>query len=282
MATRKAHISPNKYNKHSVSSITPISYPTAKRRKSNLYKSVHNMDSVLHEHYTIRSAFRTSDNKEMDDPELLSNATKIEHGIFSKLYHVTDSSNNSYVIKHILPIKYNIYSAIREVDNLVVFHDNPHIVKIIGANIYNDEAYIVYKYIDGETLYDWLRSFPTPTSDARKHIIDQLDIAVNSIHEHGYAHLDLHPRNIWISKDDHLIILDLGSMYTIGSIRNVVTTAGKYSPGIFSAEYNNITQKKATVRLNEYAMRVIRQNILKFKKKSLKFKNSTRRKKHRK
>ncbi len=196
---------------------------------------------------------------EMNDRQLLISKNRIGGGRFSDVYKVTSTpSNVTYIIKHIKPDKFSEPSVLREFDNLIHFKGNIHVIQLIAANIYDHEAYFVHEYIPGKTLHAWLRT--GPNNEERERIFHQLEVAVRSVHEAGYVHLDLHPNNIWIPDESSkpLFLLDLGSMHRIGNERNSSIRTEGYSPGHFSP----IKTNKATVELNEYAMKVLKRNIV--------------------
>lgn len=199
---------------------------------------------------------------EMHDKQILTHKNKIGGGAFSNIYKVTSTpSNVTYIIKHLTPTSkegYSLENTEHEFDNLIQFKGNTHVIQLIAANIYNDEAYFVHEYIPGKTLHDWLRT--GPTNAERERIFAELELAVKSVHEAGYVHLDLHPNNIWIPDDSSkpLFLLDLGSMHITGAKRNSVTRTARYSPGPLSP----INLKNATIAINDFAMNVLKRNIV--------------------
>jgi serine/threonine protein kinase len=130
-------------------------------------------------------------------------------------------------------------------------------VKILGANIYSSYAQIVYSYVPGQTLREWVEEGQTKEERAR--VLSEITRAIVSIHSKGYAHLDINPNNIWVPSDptQPAFLLDLGSMHSIGAERRQVTMTRRFSPGPFNNNYRHITSKRARKQLNYFSLREI-------------------------
>jgi len=249
---------------HSPASGTSISPPASELsiREHPIIKSYDNETNTISDK---PSSFRIHVNGtplEMNDKQILTTENKIGGGLFSNIYKVKSTpSNVTYIIKHLTPTSKGGYSkenTEREFDNLIQFKGNTRVIQLIAANIYDDEAYFVHEYIPGKTLHAWLRT--GPTNEERERIFHELQLAVKSVHEAGYVHLDLHDNNIWIPDDRSkpLFLLDLGSMHRNGETRSTVTRAGRFSPGPLSP----ITLENATIPINNFAMNVLKRNIV--------------------
>lgn len=53
--------------------------------------------------------------------------------------------------------------------------------------------------------------------DMAKFYIAEMVLAINSVHELGYAHRDVKPDNILIARDGHIRLADFGSCTKLGA-----------------------------------------------------------------
>jgi serine/threonine protein kinase len=200
----------------------------------------------------VHSSFRTSDGKSIQDIQKLPYAVN-SAGRYSRIQTITDTHKNKYIVKH-LKYHYNVDRALNEVQNLMVFLGNPYVVQVLGAEIYSTTAFIIFAYIPGKTFANWIRSSPPPSHDERTQRYREIETAIQSIHDIGYAHLDIQPANIWIPDDLHTpaFLLDLGSAHPIGSERKEITG----TPGYYPA-FENLTL--ANTRINKYGLEKVLQ-----------------------
>lgn len=191
------------------------------------------------------STFRTSDGKSIQDIRGAAYAVGAK-GRFSRVQRI-----DNYIVKH-LKHHYSPDLALHEVQNLIKCIGNRQVVQILGAEIYSSEAFIIYNYVPGQTLHDYIHKKPPPTHSELMRRYAETSTAIQNLHELGLIHLDINPNNVWVPDDPRqpTILLDLGSMHEIGEERTVVTgTPGYYPP------LGNIAI--ADPKLNLYAMESI-------------------------
>jgi len=98
--------------------------------------------------------------------------------------------------------------------DLMLALDHPGIVRLYGLEeVPTLGPCIVMEYIDGVTLDRWLE--PTcndtmPSAKARRYIAFQLLQTMEYYHAIGIVHRDLKPRNIIVTNDGHVKIIDFG------------------------------------------------------------------------
>jgi serine/threonine-protein kinase len=87
---------------------------------------------------------------------------------------------------------------------------HPAIAAVFDYGFHNDEPFIVFEHMDGETLRDLLkRRGRLPLEEARL-IIGSLSQALDFAHSRHVVHRDLKPENIRATLQGHFKILDLG------------------------------------------------------------------------
>jgi serine/threonine protein kinase len=99
---------------------------------------------------------------------------------------------------------------IREARTLARF-DHPNIVRVHSVFEFNDTAYMVMRFEEGETLAALLeRRHVLPESELLRVLMPVLD-GLELVHKAGFIHRDVKPDNILIRGDGSSVLLDFGS-----------------------------------------------------------------------
>src|SRR5581483_8599426 len=78
---------------------------------------------------------------------------------------------------------------------------HPHIVTVIDRGEDDGQQFIVFEYVDGENLKQFLeRTGPLPTRRALELALEIAD-ALAFAHEHGLVHRDVKPQNVLLTPD---------------------------------------------------------------------------------
>ncbi len=86
---------------------------------------------------------------------------------------------------------------------------HPNILAIHDFGHEGSVAYAVSELLEGETLREALASGPLSSRKAREYGV-QIALGLAAAHEKGIVHRDLKPDNIFVTRDEHLKILDFG------------------------------------------------------------------------
>jgi Tol biopolymer transport system component len=87
--------------------------------------------------------------------------------------------------------------------------NHPNILAIFDIGESDDSPYVVSELLEGETLGNRLRSGALGQRKAIEYSV-QIARGLAAAHEKGIVHRDLKPENIFITRDDHVKILDFG------------------------------------------------------------------------
>ncbi|SEB47467.1 TOMM system kinase/cyclase fusion protein [Tenacibaculum sp. MAR_2009_124] len=109
--------------------------------------------------------------------------------------------------------------------------NHPNIVKILDKGyLKNGAPFIVFEYVEGETLKDYILKKKGLDTIEMAHLMEQILDALAYAHDKGIVHRDLKPSNIMVSElssKNHIKILDFG--------------IGAFTRDFRSADYKNIT-----------------------------------------
>jgi len=87
---------------------------------------------------------------------------------------------------------------------------HPHIVTVIDRGEDDGQQFIVFEYVDGENLKQFVeRTGPLPTRRAIELAVEIAD-ALAFAHEHGLIHRDVKPQNVLLTPDGDAKVTDFG------------------------------------------------------------------------
>ncbi len=112
---------------------------------------------------------------------------------------------------------------------------HPNVLSIFDFGTHEGIAYAVMELLEGETLRGKLEAGPIPQKQAVDYAL-QAAKGLSAAHEKGIVHRDLKPENLFVTKDDHLKILDFGLAKRIekiapGEETSASTVSGHTEPG---------------------------------------------------
>ena len=116
---------------------------------------------------------------------------------------------------------------------------HPSIVPVYEADIEGTQAYLVFEYVDGDTLEQQLqRKGSLPAREAAGYLLDVLD-ALAVAHAEGVVHRDIKPSNILIDQSGRARIMDFGiatQTHAKGVQVQLGGTIGYLSPEVLRGE----------------------------------------------
>ncbi len=106
---------------------------------------------------------------------------------------------------------------------------HPHIVQVHDFNHDNDNYYIVFEYVPGETLKDRLMrlhesSRTMPVNEVLQ-VSTQIGQALNYAHQRKLVHRDVKPANILLNVQNEAILTDFGIVKITGGTQHTATGA---------------------------------------------------------
>ncbi|MDX6701136.1 MAG: eukaryotic-like serine/threonine-protein kinase [Baekduia sp.] len=93
--------------------------------------------------------------------------------------------------------------------------NHPHIVTVIDAGEDDNTPYIVFEYVEGETLKDRIRRHGRlPVSEAIAYAIE-ISRALGVAHANGIVHRDVKPQNVLVDEEGSAKVTDFGIARTL-------------------------------------------------------------------
>jgi eukaryotic-like serine/threonine-protein kinase len=94
--------------------------------------------------------------------------------------------------------------------------NHPHVVGVIDVGSDGGSPYIVFEYVEGETLKDRIRRHGSlEVSEAVAYAIE-IARALGAAHERGIVHRDVKPQNVLIDEEGSAKVTDFGIARTLG------------------------------------------------------------------
>src|SRR6266498_634420 len=88
--------------------------------------------------------------------------------------------------------------------------NHPHVVTVIDAGEDDGTPYIVFEYVEGETLKDRIRRYGRlPVGESVAYAIE-IARALGAAHEHQIVHRDVKPQNVLIDEEGTAKVTDFG------------------------------------------------------------------------
>ena len=148
----------------------------------------------------------------------------------------------------------NLLREARTVSNL----QHPNIIPLYDLGSDEGAPYLVYAYINGETVAQVLkRSGPFSMANAARIVADVLD-ALASAHGQGIMHLDIKPANVMVSSGGQHLVMDFGIARSISQLPDetggITGTPQYMAPETISASGAEFRSDIFSVGMMLYAM----------------------------
>lgn len=139
---------------------------------------------------------------------------KLGSGAFGEVYAVVNSEDMPFAIKTYKKSddKHSFNNIEKELF-IGQFLDHPNILKAYDLFTYGDTECVVLQYVEGETLLN-IEKGKVDARDAVQHV-KNLSNALSYALSYDLLHLDLHPNNVMVGLSEGVMVIDLGSFYTI-------------------------------------------------------------------
>ncbi len=145
----------------------------------------------------------------LHDIELTEELHQSNHSIVFKGY---EKKQQQYVVVKVLKEDFpsaNLIAQFNEEYAITNKYDISGIRKVLSKRKINNKYVLVLDYVEGTSLQDYVQQHTLDIPNFLKLAIKITDVLID-IHQVGIIHKDLNPKNILITKDQHIKIIDFG------------------------------------------------------------------------
>ncbi|MCJ2071629.1 bifunctional serine/threonine-protein phosphatase/kinase [Methylobacterium sp. J-030] len=96
--------------------------------------------------------------------------------------------------------------------------DNPHVLKAQPPARRRSHLYTVMRYVDGQSLTQWMRDHAAPELETVRGLVEQIARGVQALHRREMVHQDLRPDNVLIDMSGTVQVIDFGATKVAGVI----------------------------------------------------------------
>ncbi|GJE09568.1 Serine/threonine-protein kinase PknD [Methylobacterium longum] len=96
--------------------------------------------------------------------------------------------------------------------------DSPHVLKAHPQGRRRSHLYTVMRYVEGQTLAQWMRDHAAPDLETVRKLLDQLARGVQAFHRREMVHQDLRPDNVLIDASGTVQVIDFGATKVAGVV----------------------------------------------------------------
>ena len=108
--------------------------------------------------------------------------------------------------------QYGLNRFLEEAQTLAQFDRDPAIVSVSDFFEENDTAYMVMRYVEGQTLHDYIVEKGGKLSYSETlELMTPIKQALTTIHKESVIHRDISPDNIYITSEGKVMLLDFGA-----------------------------------------------------------------------
>ena len=152
-----------------------------------------------------------------------------------------------YVLKQLPSEDLGLAKTLMEVNS-------PHIARILGVELLDGTFFAVQEYVEGVTLEEYLRESGPLDAEKTRQVALELCDGLEALHARGIVHRDLTPKNIVVTAQEHVTIIDFGISRVeragASSDTEFLGTAGFAAPEQFGF-------KQSTARTDIYSLGVL-------------------------
>ncbi|KAL6044684.1 hypothetical protein QOT17_000177 [Balamuthia mandrillaris] len=133
----------------------------------------------------------------------------LANGLFGKVKLATHLLTGQKVVIKVIEKQKIDPERFREID-LMKRLRHANVVRMLEVIEAPQKLYIVYEYIDGGELFEYMTEKDHLSEDEARTFWRQLVEAVKYMHDNGIAHRDIKLENIMLNQDGNVVVIDLG------------------------------------------------------------------------
>lgn len=171
-----------------------------------------------------------------------SNSNCIGHGGFGSTYKAEVSANHVYAVKRLSVGRFQGDQQFHAEISALETVRHPNLVMLIGYHASETEMFLIYNYLSGGNLEDFIKERSKPALDWKVLHKIALDVAraLAYLHEQcspKVLHRDIKPSNILLDNNYNAYLSDFGLSKLLGTSQSHVTTGVAGTFGYVAPEY---------------------------------------------
>lgn len=135
--------------------------------------------------------------------------TEIGAGGMGRVYKARDASGNTVAVKIAREVIEDTASRERFLNESLLCLNHPNIVKVLDVGTDDGSSYLVYNFLEGESLESILKRGPMPIDEVVS-MGQQVCAALEAAHGAKVVHRDIKPANVIRSPEGHYTLIDFG------------------------------------------------------------------------
>ncbi|KAF8096329.1 hypothetical protein N665_0312s0019 [Sinapis alba] len=171
-----------------------------------------------------------------------SNSNCIGHGGFGSTYKAEVSPNNVFAVKRLSVGRFQGDQQFHAEISALEMVRHPNLVVLIGYHASETEMFLIYNYLSGGNLEDFIKERSKPALDWKILHKIALDVARALAYLHDQCspkvlHRDIKPSNILLDNNYNAYLSDFGLSKLLGASQSHVTTGVAGTFGYVAPEY---------------------------------------------
>ncbi len=140
--------------------------------------------------------------------------------------------------------------------------DHPNIVHMIDGGVWNGQRYLVMELVAGKPVTEFCLEHALPVAD-RLRLFQKICSAIQYAHQHLIIHRDLKPRNILVTSEGEVKVLDFGIARLLedGAPQDAATTA-LHPMTLSCASPEQVRERPLTLASDIYALGLLLYELL--------------------
>jgi hypothetical protein len=185
--------------------------------------------------------------------------TQVGYGAFGKVYDAVDTATGRQVAVKVFNERFKNSGYLQEL-GLLFGESHPHIVTVYSFGYNSGNKYLVYEYVPGGSLRDYMVRYPKVDALLATDVVLQIAEGLCFAHQRNVVHRDLKPENILLTELDwpfQIKICDFGLAQRCREKETMVSSFGSaayMAPEQFRENYDH--------RVDIYALGVIYYEML--------------------
>ena len=138
--------------------------------------------------------------------------------------------------------------------------DHINIVRLLNVGMDGDTRYLVYEYVDGQTLKDIILQQGRIAQDPAVDVVVRILAALEHAHDHSVIHRDIKPQNVLIDQKGYIKVTDFGIARTVG--HGTISQENMVLGTVYYSSPEQVSGKPVDARSDLYSVGIVLYEML--------------------